>query len=111
MRVLRVPTATSRMSRRRCSTPISSASSASMMEGVWTKVLEVAVPSWVVLASSSNSSQRTSRRKHPQRLKAPTPSEATVYRNGVTHVLDLFHGKVSVCRHANLLWLHVDDDE
>lgn len=45
MRLERVPTATSRMSRRRCSTPISSASSASMMVGVWTKVLDVVVPS------------------------------------------------------------------
>ena len=45
MRVERVPTATSRMSRRRCSTPISSASSASIMEGVCMKVLVVVVPS------------------------------------------------------------------
>ena len=45
MRVERVPTATSRMSRRRCSTPISSASSASIMEGVCMKVLLVVVPS------------------------------------------------------------------
>jgi hypothetical protein len=45
MRVDRVPTATSRISRRRCSTPISSASSASIIEGVWTKVLVVVVPS------------------------------------------------------------------
>lgn len=40
-----VPTATSRMSRSRCSTPISSASSASIIDGVWTKVLVVVVPS------------------------------------------------------------------
>ena len=46
IRVDRVPTATSRMSRRRCSTPISSASSASIVEGVCTKVLVVVVPSW-----------------------------------------------------------------
>ncbi len=45
MRVERVPTATSRISRRRCSTPISSASSASMMDGVCTNVLVVVVPS------------------------------------------------------------------
>jgi len=41
----RVPTATSRMSLSKCSTPISSASSASMIDGVCTKVLEVVVPS------------------------------------------------------------------
>jgi len=41
----RVPTATSRMSLSKCSTPISSASSASMIEGVCTKVLVVVVPS------------------------------------------------------------------
>lgn len=41
-----VPTATSLMSLSRCSTPISSASSASIIEGVWTKVLEVVVPSY-----------------------------------------------------------------
>lgn len=51
MREARVPTATSRMSRSKCSTPISSASSASMMDGVWTKVLDVAVPSWVCLSA------------------------------------------------------------
>ncbi len=45
MRVESVPTATSRISLRRCSTPISSASSASMMEGVCTNVLDVVVPS------------------------------------------------------------------
>ncbi len=45
IRVDNVPTATSRMSRRRCSTPISSASSASIIEGVCTKVLVVVVPS------------------------------------------------------------------
>ena len=46
IRVDRVPTATSRMSRSRCSTPISSASSASMIDGVCTKVLVVVVPSY-----------------------------------------------------------------
>jgi hypothetical protein len=47
--VERVPTATSRMSRSRCSTPISSASSASIVLGVWTKVFDVVVPSCNVL--------------------------------------------------------------
>ena len=41
----RVPTATSRISLNKCSTPISSASSASIIEGVCTKVLDVVVPS------------------------------------------------------------------
>lgn len=54
MRVDRVPTATSLMSRRRCSTPISSASSASIMEGVWTKVLAVVVPSYCDRISAGN---------------------------------------------------------
>lgn len=45
IRVESVPTATSLISRSRCSTPISSASSASIMDGVWTKVLVVVVPS------------------------------------------------------------------
>lgn len=48
IRVERVPTATSLMSRRRCSTPISSASSASITDGVWTKVLDVVVPSYYI---------------------------------------------------------------
>ncbi len=47
-----MPTATSRMSRRRCSTPISSASSASIIEGVWTKVLDVVVPSSLISSTA-----------------------------------------------------------
>ena len=43
--VERVPTATSRISLSKCSTPISSASSASIIDGVCTKVLDVVVPS------------------------------------------------------------------
>ena len=57
MRVERVPTATSRISRRRCSTPISSASSASIMEGVWTKVLLVVVPSCPRKSADGNRKQ------------------------------------------------------
>lgn len=47
-RVERVPAATSRMSRRRCSTPISSASSASMIDAVFTNVFDAVVPSYIV---------------------------------------------------------------
>jgi hypothetical protein len=54
MRDDNVPTATSRISRRRCSTPISSASSASIVEGVCTKVLVVVVPSCVRSQRISN---------------------------------------------------------
>lgn len=48
--VERVPTATSLISLSKCSTPISSASSASMIDGVCTKVLDVVVPSYNLLA-------------------------------------------------------------
>jgi len=44
-RVARVVVVESLMSRRRCSTPISSASSASMADGAWRNVLRVSVPS------------------------------------------------------------------
>ena len=42
----RVVVVESLMSRRRCSTPISSASSASIAEGTWRKVFRVSVPSY-----------------------------------------------------------------
>lgn len=54
MRVESVPTATSLISRSRCSTPISSASSASIIDGVWTKVFEVAVPSYPLSVSQAS---------------------------------------------------------
>ncbi|KAH3681997.1 hypothetical protein WICPIJ_007042 [Wickerhamomyces pijperi] len=41
----KVPAAWSLMSLNKCSTPISSASSASIMEGIWLKVFSVEVPS------------------------------------------------------------------
>jgi len=30
---------------------------------------------------------------------------------GDTYILDLLYGKVGICRHANLFWLYVDNDE
>ena len=45
-RVVSVVVVLSLISRRRCSTPISSASSASMAEGTWQNVLRVSVPSF-----------------------------------------------------------------
>lgn len=91
MRVESVPTATSRISRRRCSTPISSASSASMRDGVWTKVLVVVVPSYSVILA----------------LMIARNNDPSVR----THIFDLFNGKVGVCWHANFLWLDIDDDQ
>jgi hypothetical protein len=44
-RVASVVVVESLISRRRCSTPISSASSASMADGAWRNVLRVSVPS------------------------------------------------------------------
>jgi len=46
-RVVSVVVVESLMSRRRCSTPISSASSASIAEGAWRNVLRVSVPSYI----------------------------------------------------------------
>ena len=45
-RVARVVVVESLMSRSRCSTPISSASSASMADGTWRNVFRVSVPSY-----------------------------------------------------------------
>lgn len=91
MRVDRVPTATSRMSRRRCSTPISSASSASMTDGVCTNVLAVVDPSLIVSAHWG-------------------------YRGdsgggGQSYISDLFYGEICICGDSYILWLDVDDDE
>lgn len=100
MRVDKVPTATSRISRRRCSTPISSASSASIIEGVWTNVLDVVVPSCQF--------GKHYKRFHvwwSQRLWRPH------YRARHTYVLDLLHCKVSIRRYTNLFWLYVYDDQ
>lgn len=90
MRVESVPTATSRISLRRCSTPISSASSASIMEGVCTKVFVVVVPSWYQSVSTS------------------TKSIEGIY---YTYILDLLDSEVGIRWHTDFFWLYVDDDE
>ena len=84
----RVPTATSRISRSRCSTPISSASSASIVDGVCTNVFAVVVPSYF----------KSAYLRHPSLHHAP-------------YIFDLFHRKVRIRRHTNILRLHVYDDE
>lgn len=87
IRVDSVPTATSLISRRRCSTPISSASSASMVEGVCTNSLDVVEPSWPCQHASH---------------RHPSPS---------THISDLLNRKVCIRRHPHLFRLHIDNDE
>ncbi len=96
MRVERVPTATSRMSRRRCSTPISSASSASIMEGVCMKVLVVVVPSYDSRIDVS---------------VGVWGDEKERMNEWEMYVFDLLNGKVCICRHADFLRLHVYDDK
>jgi hypothetical protein len=62
-RVARVVVVESLMSRSRCSTPISSASSASMADGTWRKVFRVSVPSYsrmLFLKNELNDSLHTS---------------------------------------------------
>lgn len=59
-----------------------------MIDGVWTKVLDVVVPSW-------NRGQ----------------CHIAASQNASTYVLDLLHGKVGVRGHARLLWLDIDDDQ
>jgi len=89
IRVDKVPTATSRISLNRCSTPISSASSASMIEGVCTKVLDVVVPSW----------RQTLAKVH---YKA---------RSGNPYIFDLLNRKVCICRYTSLLRLNIDNNQ
>ena len=59
-----------------------------MIDGVWTKVLDVVVPSY----------KRISR--FPELPRAL-----------ITYVLDLFHREVRICGYARLLWLDIDDDQ
>ena len=88
MRVESVPAATSRISRSKCSTPISSASSASIVEGVCTKVLVVVVPSYQTLAKKS--------------ILQPF---------GRKYIFYFLDSKVCIRRNANFLRLYVDDNE
>lgn len=92
MRVERVPTATSRMSRKRCSTPISSASSASIIDGVCTKVLVVVVPSY---------------KQEISLAKAVLQHVETI---PIAYIFDFFHRKVGICGHADFFWLYIDND-
>ena len=85
MRVESVPTATSRISRRRCSTPISSASSASITEGVCMKVLEVVVPS----------------------CNPPGQHIAPTWKYRMTNIFDLFNRKISIGRYADFFGLDI----
>lgn len=59
-----------------------------MIDGVWTKVLEVVVPSWTYYVSDRYSLEDQSR----------------------THILDLLHGEVCVRWHARLLRLYINND-
>lgn len=73
------------ISRRRCSTPISSASSASIADGTCRNVLRVSVPSYTILGSAR-------------------------YMKGTAHIFDLLDGEICVRWDSNGLWSDIDDD-
>jgi hypothetical protein len=96
-RVASVVVVESLMSRRRCSTPISSASSASMADGACRNVLRVSVPSC----------RQDSYYANKERIYAYVRWALDDAR---THIFDLFHGKVGIRRNADRLRSHVDYD-
>ena len=96
-RVASVVVVESLMSRRRCSTPISSASSASMADGAWRNVLRVSVPS-----CRQDRCYEYKERIYMYVRWAPNDAR--------THIFDLFHSEVGIRRNADRLWSHVDYD-
>ena len=86
-RVERVVVVESLMSRKRCSTPISSASSASIAEGTCRNVFLVSEPSYIIIVKTENQSSGES-----------------------TYVFDLLDGKVGISRDSNGLLPNVHND-
>jgi hypothetical protein len=103
-RVASVVVVESLMSRRRCSTPISSASSASMADGAWRNVLRVSVP------SCREDRYYEYKERIYMYVRWQWRGGVSALDNAHTHIFDLFHSKVGISRNADRLRSHIDYD-